>query len=88
MFGTISQLDLSAIEKVQFLQINDADARISALTSHLSSKTESLKGIIQMEEKVRRELMPPTKLPTPVKFSGTGTPGKRTNEVDRIRQRM
>lgn len=87
VFGTISQLDLPLADKLAFLQLNDHETRITVLTSHLSAKTENLKGISELEEKVRKDLQPPSR-PQTTSFGHGGAGGKKTNEIDRIRQQM
>ena len=78
VFTTISMMDLPAADKLAFLQINDPETRISTLSSHLSHKTEGLKGISELEEKVRKDLMPPSR-PQSMGSSQAAIPSRKTS---------
>lgn len=88
IFSTISQLELPVVDKLVFLQTNDPETRINILISYLSNKTENLKGISELEDKVRKDLMPPTKSQSVNSSQGSIGGGKKTNEIDRIRQKI
>lgn len=56
IFKTVSQLELPYQDKIRFLQIGKHEPRIESLISFLTEKTENSKGMISIEEKVRKEM--------------------------------
>lgn len=56
VFKAIDILEISFIQKLKFLQMNKYEERLEFLLAQLTEKTENVKGVISLEEKVRQEM--------------------------------
>lgn len=54
IFKAIEAIELPIINKLKFLQLQRHDARLEFLISALSQKTDNLKNLIDIEDKVRQ----------------------------------
>lgn len=50
------ELDLPVVEKLKILQMHKHDIKIETLLYHLKNKTENIKSIVEIEEKVRQDM--------------------------------
>jgi ATP-dependent Lon protease len=56
IFKTIDEIEISYVEKLKFLQLNKHEQRLDALIAYLTDKTENMKSVIGIEDKIRQEL--------------------------------
>jgi ATP-dependent Lon protease len=84
LYRGIDQIDLPYPDKVKFLQLGKHEARFESLIQHLSEKTENSKGVISIEEKVRREINKSSK---PVLF-GNPTRAPPSIEKNELSERI
>jgi ATP-dependent Lon protease len=56
IFKTIDEIEISYVEKLKFLQLNKHEHRLDALIAYLTDKTENMKSVIGIEDKIRQEL--------------------------------
>ena len=61
IFKAASQIDIPLVDKLRFLQLHKYDARFQFLINCLTYKTEGMKGVVGIEEKVRQEMNKSTK---------------------------
>ncbi len=54
IFRAVDDLEMSLMEKIKFLQFAKVDARIQFLMSAISEKTENMKSVFGLEDKVRQ----------------------------------
>ena len=56
IYKCIDELEIPLNEKVKFLQISRQDIKIEFLLSQLANKTENVKSVVDLEEKVRQDM--------------------------------
>ena len=56
IYKSIDDIDLPVSDKVRFLQIHRHDHKIDTLLTQLANKTENIKSVIDLEEKVRNDM--------------------------------
>ena len=86
VFTTIGDLDLSTEQALEFLQVNSLETRINMLVKYIVSKTEGLKGIKEIEEKVRQDIFKNTHTTRNNSTSSRGE--KKLSDTDKLRKRM
>ncbi len=57
IFRCCSELDISNIEKLKLLQQSRQDIKIELLVSYLEKKTDKIKSVVDLEEKVRQDMI-------------------------------
>jgi ATP-dependent Lon protease len=76
----INDLEMPYPEKIKFLQLPKHDIRLETLITYLSEKTENVKGVVNIEEKVRREMSVAQRKKFPT-FEGSRSAGSEKNEL-------
>lgn len=89
IFRCCSELDLSIYEKLKLLQLSRQDIKIESLLSHLSTKTEKIKSVLDLEEKVRQDMLKSTtiKKPAAPRIGGHGKSGDNEELEERIKNK-
>ena len=57
IYKCVDELDITLAEKVRFLQISRQDTKIECLLTQLANKTENVKSVVDLEEKVRQDMV-------------------------------
>lgn len=56
LYKAVDEVDIALIEKLKFLQIQKHETRFEFLLNFLTEKTENLKSVIGIEDKVRQDM--------------------------------
>lgn len=56
VFKCSDEIDIPYIEKLKLLQMNRQDHKIEQLLTQISQKTEKVKSVLNLEEKVRQDM--------------------------------
>ena len=83
IFKCSDEIDIAYIEKLKLLQMNRQDHKIESLLSYISQKTEKVKSVLNLEEKVRQDMVKSIMPQKKSNFMNVRGPG-RGSEMDEI----
>lgn len=81
-------MELPLLEKLKLLQQNRQDLKIEVLLAFLTSKTDKIKSVIDLEEKVRQDMFKTTPVPKKVTTFSRGMGGGRNDDLQEIEERL
>lgn len=88
IYKSCSELDIPVVDKLRLLQMARQDLKIETLLAYLSQRTERNKSVVDLEEKVRQDMIKSQATKRPIMSRPSGFGGGKAGDMEEIEEKL